>query len=205
MSTGKSCLRTLLAILATILLLPVPSSAQEPQPENTRSDHTSKQRFLHMFRHSSERTASDAGESDSSRRRSRRESNYEYNETEGLTDAATDSISYDGAHLRFDQTVWDFGSVSRKGGDVVKEFTFVNDGSKPLVITGITMSCTCIKVEYPKRPVGVGERSSIRLVYEPHKMSPGVFYKVVQVHSNSVDGVRHLTVSGSAFDGRKKR
>lgn len=194
-------------MLAVVLPLPVAVCAQEPEPESENRAENPKQRFLFMFRRSSERCSGNVVEADSSRRRSRRNRNVGVVEAMGAeSDAAvTDSVGYDGAHLRFDETVWDFGEVSRKGGDAVKEFRFENDGSKPLVITGITMSCTCIKVEYPKRPVGVGERSSIRLIYEPHKMSPGVFYKVVQVHSNSVDGVRLLTVRGSAFDGRKKR
>ena len=117
--------------------------------------------------------------------------------------AVADSVWYADAHIEFDETVWDFGDVARKGGDVVKNFDFVNDGSKPLVITGITMSCTCIKVDYPKRPVAAGKRGTIKLIYEPHKMSPGAFYRVVQVHSNSIDGVRLLTVSGNSVDARR--
>lgn len=116
---------------------------------------------------------------------------------------AVDSIRYEGAHIEFSETVWNFGDVARKGGDVVKNFDFVNDGTTPLVITGITVSCTCIKVDYPKRPVAAGKSGTIKLVYEPHKMSPGSFYRVVQVHSNSVDGARQLTVSGNSIDARR--
>lgn len=111
-------------------------------------------------------------------------------------------VQFDGAHLQLDETMWDFGNLSRRSGDVAKEFRFRNNGSKPLVITGITMSCTCIRVDYPKRPVGVGGSGTIKLTYEPRKSSPGVFYKVVQVHSNSVDGTRRLTVKGSAYDDK---
>lgn len=123
--------------------------------------------------------------------------------SEELQAEAADSVWYADAHIKFDDTVWDFGNVARKGGDVVKNFEFVNDGSKPLVITGITMSCTCIKVDYPKRPVAAGKRGAIKLIYEPHKMSPGTFYRVVQVHSNSVDGIHLLTVSGNSVDARR--
>lgn len=113
------------------------------------------------------------------------------------------SVSYDGAHLEFDETVWDFGDIARRGGDVVKEFEFVNDGSAPLLITGITISCTCIKVTYPKGPVAAGSSGTIRLIYEPHKMAAGTFYRAVQVHSNSTDGVRLLTVQGNSIDARR--
>lgn len=113
------------------------------------------------------------------------------------------AVRYEGAHIEFEETVWNFGDIARKGGDVTKEFAFVNDGSKPLVITGLTISCTCMKVSYPKRPVAAGERGTVRLIYEPHKMSPGNFYRVVQVHSNSEDGVHMLTVHGNSVDARR--
>ena len=33
-----------------------------------------------------------------------------------------------GAHLRLENATYDFGDVPRKGGDLVREFTFTNDG-----------------------------------------------------------------------------
>ena len=39
-----------------------------------------------------------------------------------------------GAHLRLENTTYNFGDVPRKGGDLVREFRFVNDGTAPLVL-----------------------------------------------------------------------
>ena len=82
----------------------------------------------------------------------------------------------------------DFGDVPRKGGDLVREFTFTNDGTAPLVVTRVITSCSCLKASFPKRPVPPGGQGVIRITYEPHKSEPGAFNKVIQVYSNSVDG-----------------
>ena len=39
-----------------------------------------------------------------------------------------------GAHLHFYETTHDFGDIPRKGGNLVREFEFVNDGTEPLVL-----------------------------------------------------------------------
>ena len=122
----------------------------------------------------------------------------------------------------------DFGDVPRKGGDLVREFTFTNDGTAPLVVTRVITSCSCLKASFPKRPVPPGgqgviritlkylqpgkekvisglrrvpaDSGVIRITYEPHKSEPGVFNKVIQVYSNSVDGRDVITVQGNSID-----
>lgn len=107
---------------------------------------------------------------------------------------------YDGAHIAFTLTKHDFGVVKRKGGDLHVHFDYVNDGTEPLVITRIATSCTCIRVDFRRRPLDPGENATIELTYEPHKMEPGMFHKVVQVYSNSVEGMRLLTISGNSVE-----
>ena len=87
-----------------------------------------------------------------------------------------------------------------KGGDLVREFTFTNDGTAPLVVTRVITSCSCLKASFPKRPVPPGGQGVIRITYEPHKSEPGVFNKVIQVYSNSVDGRDVITVQGNSID-----
>ena len=105
-----------------------------------------------------------------------------------------------GAHLRKEVAGHDFGDVPRKGGDLVREFTFTNDGTAPLVVTRVITSCSCLKASFPKRPVPPGGQGVIRITYEPHKSEPGVFNKVIQVYSNSVDGRDVITVQGNSID-----
>ena len=94
--------------------------------------------------------------------------------------------------------------LPRKGGDLVKDFTFANDGTVPLVITRVVTSCSCLRASFPKRPVPPGGEAAVRIVYEPHKSDPGVFHKVIQIYSNSVDGRHVITVQGCSVD-RKER
>lgn len=97
-----------------------------------------------------------------------------------------------------------FRECARKGGDLVKDFTFANDGTVPLVITRVVTSCSCLRASFPKRPVPPGGEAAVRIVYEPHKSDPGVFHKVIQIYSNSVDGRHVITVQGCSVD-RKER
>ena len=93
-----------------------------------------------------------------------------------------------GAHLRLENATYNFGDVPRKGGDLVREFRFVNDGTAPLVLVRVITSCSCLKASFSKRPVEPADSGVIRITYEPHKSEPGAFNKVIQVYSNSVDG-----------------
>ena len=106
----------------------------------------------------------------------------------------------------FDRVSHDFGDVKRKGGDLIKEFRFVNKGDAPLVIKKITKSCSCLSVTYSRKPVLPGEASVIKIKYEPHKVDAGVFTKVVQIYSNDATGkVRLLTIQGNSVDDVQHR
>ena len=109
-----------------------------------------------------------------------------------------------GALLRMDSATYDFGNVPRKGGDLVKDFTFANDGTVPLVITRVVTSCSCLRASFPQRPVPPGGEAAVRSVYDPHTVAPGVVHKVIQIYSNSVDGRHVITVQGCSVD-RKER
>lgn len=109
-----------------------------------------------------------------------------------------------GAHLKMDDPTYDFGDVPRKGGDLVREFTFVNDGTAPLVLVRVITSCSCLKASFSKRPVEPADSGVIRIIYEPHKSEPGAFNKVIQIYSNSVDGRDVITVQGNSIEGEPR-
>ena len=108
-----------------------------------------------------------------------------------------------GAHLHFYETTHDFGDIPRKGGNLVREFEFVNDGTEPLVLLRVLTSCTCTKASFSKRPVAPGERGVVKVIYEPHKKEPGAFSKVIQIFSTSIEGRNVLTVRGNSLDVKK--
>ncbi len=119
--------------------------------------------------------------------------------------SAVDSVGvWGGAHIHFDNYLHDFGNVNRKGGDLRWTFEFTNDGESPLVIMRVTTTCTCLKFDYPRRPISPGETGQINIVYEPHKVEEGNFHRVLQVFSNSVDGRKLLFIQGNSID-RKRR
>ncbi len=110
-----------------------------------------------------------------------------------------------GPRMTFDGSSHDFGDVQRRGGDLIKEFQFVNDGDAPLVIKKITKSCSCMTVTYSRKPVMPGEKAVIKVKYEPHKVEPGIFHKVVQIYSNEQNQrVRLLTIQGNSIDHDKQ-
>ena len=110
-----------------------------------------------------------------------------------------------GPHMAFDRTSHDFGDVARHGGDLIKEFRFVNDGDEPLVIKKITKACSCLTVSYSRKPVLPGEASVIKIKYEPHKIEEGIFHRVIQIYSNSPEGVRLLTIQGNSIEDNTSR
>lgn len=118
---------------------------------------------------------------------------------------ASASAQSRGPRMTFDHSSYDFGDVQRRGGDLIKEFRFVNDGDEPLVIKKITKSCSCMTVTFSRKPVMPGSSAVIKIKYEPHKVEPGIFHKVVQIYSNeSKQRVRLLTIQGNSIDHNKQ-
>ncbi len=136
-------------------------------------------------------------------RNQRRESHSEKRENKMAVQDSLVQSKWSGAHISFEKTKHNFGEVHRKGGDLTVKFRYVNDGTEPLVITRIATSCTCIRTSHSRRPLDVGDSGEIELIYEPHKMEEGLFHKVVQVYSNSADGMHLLTVSGRSVENKK--
>lgn len=97
----------------------------------------------------------------------------------------------DGPCLDFGkQTELDFEQIKESGGKVKKEMTFKNSGNKPLVVTKVVVSCKCVSIDYPKKPVMPGDEAKISVTYDPKKQK-GVFHKAVQVYSNDPQA-RHI-------------
>ena len=117
--------------------------------------------------------------------------------------AEPQSATKKGAQMTFVTNSYDFGDIARKGGDVECTFEFVNDGDTPLVITRVVTSCSCTKAEYSKKPIPAGTKSTIKIVYEPHKKEPGVFHKVIQIFTNTADKRKIVTVKGNSIDTKK--
>ena len=113
---------------------------------------------------------------------------------------AEEKKEYKGAHLKFEQTEYDFGEIPRRDNDKRCVFRFVNDGTEPLVILSAVTSCSCLRAEFSRKPIAVGESGEIKLVLETKKVDKGVFHRVIQINSTSVGGTEILTIKGISKD-----
>ena len=104
----------------------------------------------------------------------------------------------------FERMAHDFGDIERKGGDVIAMFRFVNQGDEPLIIKKVHKSCSCTTAIYSRRPVLPGESGEIKIKYEPHKLEPGKFHKVIQIYTNESNKVKLITIQGNSQDKKKK-
>ena len=116
-----------------------------------------------------------------------------------------DGREKNGPRMTFERTSHDFGDVARHGGDLIKEFRFVNDGNAPLVIKKITKSCSCLTVTYSRKPVLPGEAAVIKIKYEPHKIEAGIFHLVIQIYTNVSDDGRLITIQGNSIADKASR
>lgn len=102
-----------------------------------------------------------------------------------------------GAHLKLiTESKHDYGEVKRTGGDLVRSFEFINDGSSPLVITRTITGCSCVKVDYPHKPIAAGGKGTIKVTYEIHKKEEGSFSKIIQIYSNATPSRTTINILG---------
>ncbi len=99
------------------------------------------------------------------------------------------------AVLTFESMSHDFGTLQFKGEPVTHDFAFTNTGDAPLVIIRAEVSCRCLKVAYPKKPVAAGESGVVSVTYTPDKYT-GEFYNSIDIFSNATDRRLILLVKG---------
>lgn len=114
--------------------------------------------------------------------------------TTALSVAVCGENSASGPGMKFEKVNHDFGTLPHRGEKVAVEFTFVNDGNAPLVVTRTTTSCRCITIAAPKRPIRPGASGSIVVTYDPK--DKGVFNKGISVEANIPGGSVTLFVRG---------
>lgn len=113
---------------------------------------------------------------------------------------AEEKKNFEGAHLKLEQTECDFGEILRSSSDKICIFRFTNDGTEPLVVLSATTTCSCLKTEFSRKPVAVGESGEIKLTLESKKIDRGILRRIVQIRSNSIGGTEILTIKGVAKD-----
>jgi hypothetical protein len=104
----------------------------------------------------------------------------------------------EGAGMLFESETIDYGTIAHKANGE-REFVFVNNGNKPLIITGASGSCGCTVPTYPKEPIMPGARGVIGVKYDTNRAGQP-FNKTVTVKSNAVQGdSKILTIKGTVL------
>jgi len=100
----------------------------------------------------------------------------------------------DAPKIVFTETEFDFGTIDF-GGNAVHYFVFSNKGRVPLVILNVRTSCGCMVPAWPKAPVTIDTRDSLRVEY--NTKVKGTFNKIITVQSNAVNAVVELKIKGN--------
>lgn len=79
----------------------------------------------------------------------------------GLSSAAKNHL------LQFEETSYDFGTISDKHEPVVHEYEFVNTAKEPVAILSVSTGCGCTRPDYPVKPVAPGEKGKIKVTFLP--------------------------------------
>lgn len=102
------------------------------------------------------------------------------------------------AEISFENTKLDFGTF-REGDQVSHDFTFVNTGNAPLILTAVNPTCGCTIPTWPKEPIMPGGTAKITALYNSIGRGTGTFTKTITVISNAKTGTLMLTITGTVL------
>ena len=84
--------------------------------------------------------------------------------------------------FKFEEEEYNFGTI--KQGEVeTHNFTFVNTGKEPLIISNAVGSCGCTVPTWPKEPILKGQSAVVQVHYDTKRV--GAFTKNVTITSNA--------------------
>lgn len=94
-----------------------------------------------------------------------------------------------GAHITFDRTFYDFGTIAQFGGIVQTTFTVSNTGRETLEIGTLSTSCGCTSAEISSHSIAPGEMATLTVFFDPdfHEEPPGVITRTVFIPTNDPD------------------
>lgn len=99
------------------------------------------------------------------------------------------------AEIKFDKTIFDFGTIKESEGVVEGVFNFANLGTAPLIIQKVQASCGCTTPSWTEDTIMPGKTGVIKAGFNS-KNRPGAFNKTITVVTNSSPGIQVLTIMG---------
>lgn len=100
-----------------------------------------------------------------------------------LDSMANPRLSETGLAMKFDNPVMEVGTIAEEAAPPQFEFSWTNAGDRPVTVLKVTTSCGCAVPEFDSRPVGPGEKSSLKITYYP-KGHPGTFNRKIFVYTD---------------------
>jgi ABC-type molybdate transport system substrate-binding protein len=101
----------------------------------------------------------------------------------------------DTAVITFEKSVYDFGSL--KPGSHTFEFSYVNTGKGPLVLTNVAPGCGCTKADWSKEPLKPGEKAVIKATYTASSVGP--IQKGITIYSNAKNSVVSISFKATVI------
>lgn len=103
----------------------------------------------------------------------------------------------DGAGMVFENETIDYGTIQHNA-DGKREFVFVNNGNKPLVIESTQGSCGCTVPSKPEGAIAPGAKGVIGVKYATDRVGP--FTKTVTIKSNAAgQETKVVTIKGTVL------
>lgn len=94
--------------------------------------------------------------------------------------------------MEFVDTLHDFG-VLHEGETVSYDFSFVNKGKTPLIITNAAGSCGCTVPDYPHEPIAPGKPVNLKVTFNSTGKE-GTQNKSVTIHTNTMRSIHMLYI-----------
>ena len=116
------------------------------------------------------------------------------------TNSVNAQIIDNGGQAKFSWTneggqVWDFGTI-KQGDSPEFTFTFINDGSEPMIISNAKGSCGCTVPSWPKEPIPPKGTGEINVKFNS-KNKKGTQNKTVTLTANTTPPNTKLRVTGN--------
>jgi hypothetical protein len=106
--------------------------------------------------------------------------------------------------LQFTEKIHDFGEIIETDGAAVYDFTFTNNGTRPVKILTVQASCGCTTPGWSTQPIGIGKTGFIKASFDP-KGRPGYFNKSLTVTTDMDRNPIVLQIKGMVVDKRSEK
>lgn len=110
----------------------------------------------------------------------------------------SETIKVDGAGIVFESETIDYGTIAANS-DGKREFVFVNNGNKPLIIESAQGSCGCTVPSKPEGAIAPGAKGVIGVKYDTARAGQP-FTKTITLKSNATgQETKVLTIKGNVL------